>query len=90
MKRIRWLDHAKKKAASREIPEAEVEKTVSVPEAVTAGRPPRRILMRRYFDPVLQTEMLLRVVVEETAEEWIIVTLYKTSKFQKYQAGEPS
>jgi hypothetical protein len=46
--------------------------------------------MRRYFDPVLQTEMLLRVVVEETAEEWIIVTLYKTSKFQKYQAGEPS
>ena len=38
-------------------------------------------------DSVLQTEMLLRVVVEETETEWVIVTLYKTSKFKKYEGG---
>jgi hypothetical protein len=31
--------------------------------------------------------MLLRVVVEQTAEELVIVTRYKTSKFQKYEEG---
>jgi hypothetical protein len=32
--------------------------------------------------------MLLRVVVEETAEEFVIVTLYKTSKFKKYEGEQ--
>jgi hypothetical protein len=41
--------------------------------------------MRRYFDDVLRVEMLLRVVVEETDEELTVVTLYKTSKFAKYE-----
>lgn len=44
--------------------------------------------MRRYFDSVLQTEMLLRVVAEETQAEWVIVTLYKTSKFEKYEGEQ--
>ena len=26
-------------------------------------------------------------VVEETPSEWVVVTLYKTSKFDKYKAG---
>lgn len=29
--------------------------------------------------------MLLRVVVEETETELVIVSLYKTSKFEKYE-----
>jgi hypothetical protein len=44
--------------------------------------------MRRYFDSVLQTEMLLRVVAEETETELAIVTLYKTSKFKKYEGEQ--
>jgi hypothetical protein len=35
----------------------------------------------------LRTELLLRVVVEEAAEEFVVVTLYKTSKFKKYEKG---
>jgi hypothetical protein len=31
--------------------------------------------------------MLLRVVVEETVTELTVVTLYKTSKFAKYESG---
>jgi uncharacterized protein DUF4258 len=87
MKPIRWTPHVRKKMASREISEAEVEQTIRQPAAVVEGRPPRRIFMRRYFDELLQTEMLLRVVVEETEAEIALVTLYKTSKFKKYEGG---
>ncbi len=43
--------------------------------------------MRRYLDEVLEMEMLLRVIVEETDAEMVVVTLYKTSKFGKYETG---
>jgi len=52
-----------------------------------AGQSGRRIFMRRYFDAILETEMLLRVVVEETDMQLTVVTLYKTSKFAKYEGG---
>jgi hypothetical protein len=32
--------------------------------------------MRRYFDGLLQAEMLLRVVAEETEEGRVVVSLY--------------
>jgi len=44
--------------------------------------------MRRCFDAVLQAEMLMRVVVEGHANGFVIVTLYKTSKFTKYEGGQ--
>ena len=43
--------------------------------------------MRRYFDEILQSEMLLRVVVEETEAETVVITLYQTSNFNKYETG---
>ncbi len=49
-----------------------------------AGAMATPVFMRRYFDEILETEMLLRVVVEETELELTVVTLYKTSKFAKY------
>jgi Domain of unknown function (DUF4258) len=86
MKPIRWSAHAQKKAAKRETSKAEAEQTVARPDSVVPGQSPRRIFMRRYLDEVLQAEMLLRVVVEETDAEVVVVTLYKTSKFRKYEA----
>jgi hypothetical protein len=87
MKPIRWSAHARKKAAKREVPENEVERTIVQPDAVVLGQRRRSIFMRRYFDAMLETEMLLRVVVEETDTELTVVTLYKTSKFAKYEGG---
>jgi hypothetical protein len=29
--------------------------------------------------------MLMRVLVEETTSEYVVITLYKTSKFGKYE-----
>jgi hypothetical protein len=87
MKPIRWSAHAGKKAAKREVHENEVEQTIARPDSVVPGQQPRSIFMRRYFDEILRAEMLLRVVVEETDAELSVVTLYKTSKFRKYERG---
>jgi len=87
MKPIHWLPHARKKAASREINPSEAEKTMAAPDRVLPGQSLRRIFMRRYWNEVLQTEMLLCVVVEEIDAEFGIVTLYKTATFRKYEKG---
>ena len=87
MKPIRWSAHARKKAVKREVAENEVERTIMRPGSIVPGQWRRRIFMRRYFDTILETEMLLRVVVEETETELTVVTLYKTSKFAKYEGS---
>jgi hypothetical protein len=87
MKPIRWSTHARKKAAKREVQENEVERTIARPDSIVPGQLRGRIFMRRYFDKILETEMLLRVVVEDTDTELTVVTLYKTSKFAKYEGG---
>jgi hypothetical protein len=43
--------------------------------------------MRRYFDQVLQQEMLLRVVIEESGAEAVVITVYKTSQIARYLKG---
>jgi hypothetical protein len=85
MKPIRWSAYARKKAVKREVDANEVEQNIARPDSIVAGQPPRSIFMRRYSDEILGTEMLLRVVVEETDAELVVVTLYKTSKFRKYE-----
>jgi hypothetical protein len=87
MKPIRWSAHAQKKAAKREVQENEAERTIVRPDSIVPGQSRRRIFMRRYFDAILETEMLLRVVVEETDTQLTVVTLYKTSKFAKYEVA---
>ena len=87
MKPIRWSAHARKKAVKREVQENEVERTIARPDSIVPGESRRQIFMRQYFDAILETEMLLRVVVEETDTQLIVVTLYKTSKFAKYEGG---
>ena len=68
----------------------EVERTITRPDSVMPGQWGRRIFMRRYFDAILHTEMLLRVVVDETEDDVTVVTLYKTSKFAKYETSHES
>jgi len=84
LKSIRWTAHALKNLADREIPRAEVEIALTSPELTEAAHGARKVFMRRYFDERLQQEMLVRAVVEETAEEWVVTTVYITSKIGKY------
>jgi hypothetical protein len=84
LKSIRWTPHALKNLRDREIPRAEGEAALTNPELIEAARGARSVFMRRYFDERLQQEMLVRAVVEETAEEWVVTTVYITSKMSKY------
>jgi hypothetical protein len=87
LKRIRWSSHALKNLAEREIDREEAERTLADPEAVAPSQPPRLVFMRRYYDQVLQQDVLLRLVVEETAMETVVITVYKTSQVHKYLKG---
>ena len=87
MKPVRWSPHALENLADREIDREAAEKTLANPEFVVPGQLPRLVLMRRYFDQVLQQEMLLRMVVEDTSTERIVITVYKTSQIAKYLKG---
>ena len=61
--------------------------TLAEPELIVPGHPPRQVLMRRYFDKLLQQEMLLRIVVEDTPSERVVVTLYKAAQLDKNLKG---
>lgn len=87
MKPIRWSRRAVKNLTDREIDRAEADQTLAEPELVVPGQPPRQVLMRRYFDQLVQQGMLLRIVVEDTASERIVVTVYKTAQLSKYLKG---
>jgi len=88
MKPVRWTTHALREIARREIDRAEAELALQQPDAVLPVPPARSFYQRRYLDKTLGETMLLRVLVEETAAERVLVTLYKTSKFKKYEGGQ--
>ncbi|MFM2293925.1 MAG: hypothetical protein RLZZ350_338 [Verrucomicrobiota bacterium] len=87
MKPVRWTPHALHELAKREVDRDEVDLTLRLPDAVIPATPVRTFFQRRYLDHALSETMLLRVLVEETEFELVIVTLYKTSKLQKYETG---
>ena len=87
MKPFRWTPHAMQNLFDREIERTEVDKTLAQPEFIAPGQFPRHVYMRRYFDSLLQQEMLLRVIIEETIAEIVVVSVYKTSQIERYLRG---
>jgi hypothetical protein len=84
---VRWSAHALQTLVDREIDREVADATLATPELAVSDESGRRILMRQYFDEPLQREMLLRVVIEDTASEIVVVTLYKTSRIETYLRG---
>jgi hypothetical protein len=76
--------HALANLAEREIDRAEAERAIAEPDRTAPGHGGRLMLLRRYEDRALHQDMLLCVVAEDRADERVIVTLYKTSKLDKY------
>lgn len=87
MKPFRWTRHALLSLAEREIDQKQAEAALEAPDEVADAISPRKAYMRRYVDEVLNQPMLLRVIVEETETERVVVTLYRTSQLQKYLKG---
>jgi hypothetical protein len=90
MKPIRWTKHAEEKLQYRDIDRDEVERTLEHPDAVVAvtSDPLRVVYQRRYSDEKIEAEMILRVVVEETPLELVVVTVYRSSRLGKYQGEQ--
>jgi hypothetical protein len=84
MKPIIWTKHARQNLDDREIAQEEVEITIRKSDRVEASPPDRQIFMRRYYDKILDKEMLLRVVVTESPNAITIITLYKVSRMERY------
>jgi len=82
----KWLKHAEESLIEREISREVVEMTIAAPELVVPDKIHlnRQVYMRRYFDDLLQSEMLCRVVVEESEDGRLVVTVYKTSQIKRY------
>jgi hypothetical protein len=84
VKPLRWTSHALAALVDRDVDRTEVERTITSPEHSVVDPLRRAVLMRQYFDVHLERQMLLRAVVEETPDERVVVTAYKTSRIAKH------
>jgi hypothetical protein len=84
---LRWTAHAEASLRDREIERGEAERTLQTPDRRIAARGARELLARGYDDAVLGQRMALCVVIEQRDEETVVVTVYKSSKLDKYLQG---
>jgi hypothetical protein len=87
MKAVRWSAHAEGSLRDRAIDRREAERALSGRDRRIASRGGREIPVRRYDDGVLGRPMVVCVVVEERPEETVVVTVYWSSKLEKYTTG---
>jgi hypothetical protein len=77
-------EHARWRAERRGIDEATVLDVAAAPEQVVPVRPGHEIRQSRWEDPALGKRYLVRVVVDTTAEVDRVITVYRSSKLDKY------
>lgn len=77
-------DHARFEANRRDISEELIKSVVESPKQKLPSKKGRVIVQNRYFDEVEGKEMPLRVIGKEYGTEFGVITVYKTSKVNKY------
>lgn len=87
---LRFTFHAEEQMLVRELPRDVVLDTIENPQQRVATRTRRLIYQSQYFDPVEQRVMLIRAIVEADGGDLIVISVYKTSKIEKYwlRAGQ--
>lgn len=80
-----WTPHALRQAAARGVGEAEVQEVLDSPDRVRDVRPGRVVAQRRVARE--GGAYLIRVFVDIDREPFEIVTAYRTSKMDKYEAA---
>jgi len=85
----RLTDHALFEMARRGIDEAEVALVLATPEQVEAVRANRSVYQRRVEVGEPPRQYLLRVVVDVDRSPAEVVTVYRTSKVDKYWPSKP-
>lgn len=82
MKSLRISSHARNEALRRGIPLEVLESVVRNPQQVVPALGNKVVHQSRMN--IEGKEFLIRAVVAETAEENVVVTVYRTSKIDKY------
>jgi hypothetical protein len=75
-------DHAEEEARRRQIPPGWIESTMVRPEQVVPGLNGRKVFQSRIISD--GKTYLVRLVVEDWRQPPVIVTVYRTSKVEKY------
>ena len=68
----------------RDITETDVLSALNHPDQVHEGEKNRIIYQKKYFDRAKNKDYLLRIVVIKTGNTIDVITVYKTSKIDKY------
>jgi hypothetical protein len=84
----RLTDHARLEMTRRQISEAEVESVLAAPEQTECVREGRVVYQSRIELDGPSKTYLLRVVVDVDRQLADVVTVYRSSKVQKYWRGE--
>ena len=84
----RLTDHARLEMTRRQISEAEVESVLAAPEQTGYVREGRAVYQSRVELGEPSKTYLLRVVVDIDRQPSEVVTVYRSSKVQKYWRGE--
>ena len=84
----RLTDHARLEMARRQLSEAEVASVLAAPEQTECVREGRAVSQSRIEVGEPSKTYLLRVVVDIDRQPPEVVTVYRSSKVQKYWRGE--
>ena len=76
--------HAEEQIQARNISKDLVLNTLENPQQKTVGFNNRDIYQSRYFDVVEGKQMLIRIITENRDDNVIVISIYKTSKLEKY------
>lgn len=82
MSQIRFTAHALEEMQRRDITQTQVEAVISNPEQILSGQNQRTIYQSRMA--LGGKQYLLRVFVDENISPSVVITVYRTSKIQKY------
>jgi hypothetical protein len=82
--KYRLTDHARFEMSRRQMSEAEIAQVLAEPEQVEPDRPGRLIYQSRVYAGDPPKTYLLRVFVDVDREPPDVVTVYRTSKIEKY------
>ncbi len=79
-------DHARKEAQRRQIPLEWMEATLARPEQIMPGLNNRKVYQSRIVAD--GKTYLVRLIVEDWHQPPVVITVYRTSKIEKYW-GQP-
>jgi hypothetical protein len=82
--KIIFSEHALFEIEFRKIKKEDIEHLIENPMQKMPSKNNRIIMQSRYYDNIENKEMLLRVIGEESENEFHVVTVYKSSKIEKY------